>query len=85
MRWALIRVQLEYRLVYKIGTNYFVRNVHVPAWAASPFSPSSPYLLQSSGDEMEEFEVELYKKTRGLGITIAGLVKEDTGGGSVSE
>ena len=34
---------------------------------------------------MEEFEVELYKKTRGLGITIAGLVKEDTGGGSVSE
>ena len=31
---------------------------------------------------MEEFEVELYKEGRGLGITIAGLVSEDTEGQS---
>ena len=37
-------------------------------------------LPQSSGDELDEFEVELYKEGRGLGITIAGLVSEDTGG-----
>ena len=43
-----------------------------------PLFPS----LQSSGDEMDEFEVELYKEGRGLGITIAGLVSEDTGGQS---
>lgn len=31
---------------------------------------------------MEEFEVELYKQeNKGLGIKIAGLVQEDTGGG----
>ena len=44
----------------------------------------SPFLSlpQSSGDELDEFEVELYKEGRGLGITIAGLASEDTGGQS---
>ncbi len=36
--------------------------------------------LQSSDEEVEEFEVELLKRNKGLGITIAGLVKNDTGG-----
>ena len=47
-------------------------------------SPSlPPSLPQSSGDEMDEFEVELCKQEgHGLGITIAGLVSEDTGGQS---
>ena len=37
--------------------------------------------MQSSDDEIEEFEVEILKKSGGgLGITIAGLVKTDTGG-----
>ena len=35
---------------------------------------------QSSGDELDEFEVELSKQGGGLGITIAGLVSEETGG-----
>jgi C-terminal processing protease CtpA/Prc len=38
-----------------------------------------PEVMDSSGDELDEFEVELYKEGRGLGITIAGLVSEDTG------
>ena len=48
-------------------------------------SPShvSLYIPQSSGDEMEEFEVELYKQQgRGLGITIAGLVNKESEGQS---
>ena len=36
--------------------------------------------FQSSGDELEEFEVEIHKEGKSLGINIAGLVKEDTGG-----
>ena len=49
----------------------------------SSFSCLSLSLSQSSGDELDEFEVELYKEGRGLGITIAGLVSEDTGGQSL--
>jgi hypothetical protein len=38
-------------------------------------------LLQSSDEELEEFEVEVYKpEGKGLGITIAGLADVDTGG-----
>ena len=39
------------------------------------------FCLQSSDEELEEFEVELRKSTgRGLGITIAGLANINTGG-----
>ena len=42
---------------------------------------SFSFSLQSSDDEIEEFEVEILKRAGGsLGITIAGLVKTDTGG-----
>ncbi len=37
--------------------------------------------MQSSDDDLEEFEVELHRgNNKGLGITIAGLVNTDTGG-----
>ena len=37
--------------------------------------------IQSSDEEIEEFAVEIHKKTgSGLGITIAGLAMTDTGG-----
>ena len=57
-------------------------SLHVYLKVRVTLSPSLPS-PQSSGDEMDEFEVELCKQQgHGLGITIAGLVSEDTGGQS---
>ena len=49
--------------------------------ACQDFKLSVPISLQSSDEEIEEFAVEIHKKSgSGLGITIAGLVMTDTGG-----
>ena len=49
--------------------------------ACQEFKLSVPISLQSSDEEIEEFAVEIHKKSgSGLGITIAGLVMTDTGG-----